>query len=636
MIFQEKNQVKLLELEENVLKLIESGDGAGGATGLGRAYGFRFRQDISDVMKDIGKKGNRSPRHIVITHSLAGGSGSGMVLPVLQQARRTFGEEPVIWVISVGEGKSEEKSQAKVNTPFIISDILQAHFDGIHAIKDPIELHHIRTFTRAISENYSQMEDKMKKILQICIGNRDFEKDYSPENSLFNNLSFLFDGGHQGDKGNQELDNYRDNLADLKKLSEKKSFAEDATGLRLNGSNLLAIKEIKEEIATSKIVNKSLNILPNSREKADSFSAWCEQELIGGARPAVQFWNNWKQLQKDPLSLFLTGKTAIKQTQSDDEKGNQEDYFVPDLTGSHINALLRYIYSSKDLELNGIKVVGKSPPLGMEKLSQVVEQTFEDQGEEKLSELKDELINYARSLDNYNDALERMTSHILSLSGGGKDPAIKSIVVSNAHLEMGVSASNHIDASGKIYTVYNSVIFDLMLNIIGPQLPTEPGVFINTDAEEFDHRDMLGHTIPPLVVGLMNQRDSVSLNESVVVKKNNALQEPIPTLLNAMISSEDINPNSKQPTANICFISIQQPDNKYLQMFQAMFGSRYKYMLGANPFEIMDINSAEIDNFCTNLMEIWKMMMSKYSMFLQMKGLILLIPKEYTAPILPI
>ena len=181
------------------------------------------------------------------------------------------------------------------------------------------------------------MEDKMKKILQICIGNRDFEKDYSPENSLFNNLSFLFDGGHQGDKGNQELDNYRDNLADLKKLSEKKSFAEDATGLRLNGSNLLAIKEIKEEIATSKIVNKSLNILPNSREKADSFSAWCEQELIGGARPAVQFWNNWKQLQKDPLSLFLTGKTAIKQTQSDDEKGNQEDYFVPDLTGSHIN-----------------------------------------------------------------------------------------------------------------------------------------------------------------------------------------------------------------------------------------------------------------------------------------------------------
>ena len=77
-------------------------------------------------MRDVGKKGNRSPQHIVISHGLAGGSGSGMVLPVLEQARRTFGEKPVIWVISVGEGSSEKKQTAKINTPFILSDILQA------------------------------------------------------------------------------------------------------------------------------------------------------------------------------------------------------------------------------------------------------------------------------------------------------------------------------------------------------------------------------------------------------------------------------------------------------------------------------------------------------------------------------
>jgi hypothetical protein len=602
-----EKSTKTVRTRRNVLKLIESGDGAGGATGLGRAYGFRFRQDISDVMKDIGRKGNRSPRHIVITHSLAGGSGSGMVLPVLQQARRTFGEEPVIWVISVGEGKSEEKSQAKVNTPFIISDILQAHFDGIHAIKDPIKLHHIRTFTRTISESYSQMEKEAKKVVQLCAENNKSKIDYDAENSLFKNLSYLLDGGHQGDKGNQELNNSLDCLTDLKELSGGNTFSNNGTtGVSLRDSNLLKIKEIKEELATVKIVDKSVNILPKTREDAKIFSTWCQQELIGGSRPAIHFWNRWVQLQKDPFSLFITGKTAIKQTQSDDEKVGQEDYFIPDLTGSHINSLLRYIFSTKDLKLNGLKVTGKSPTIGMEKLSEVLEQTYEEHGEERLNQLKEHLMNYARSLDNYNDALERMTSHILSLSGSGSDPAIKSIVVSNAHLEMGVSASNHIDASGKIYTVYNSVIFDLMLNIIGPQLPTEPGVFINTDAEEFDHRDMLGHTTPPLVVGLMNQRDSVSLNESVIVnKRRSALQEPIPTLLNAIISSKHINPNSKQTEPNLCFISNEQPDNKYLQMFQAIFGSRYKYMLGANPFEIIDITSTEIDKFCTNLMQIW-------------------------------
>ena len=90
-------------------------------------------------MKDVGKKGRSNPKHIVITHSLAGGSGSGMVLPVLQQARRTFGQDTVIWVVSVGEGASEARSAAKVNTPFIISDILQATYDGIHAIHKPIE-----------------------------------------------------------------------------------------------------------------------------------------------------------------------------------------------------------------------------------------------------------------------------------------------------------------------------------------------------------------------------------------------------------------------------------------------------------------------------------------------------------------
>ena len=56
------------------------------------------------------RKERSNPKHIVITHGLAGGSGSGMVLPVLQQTRRTFGQDTVIWVVSVGEGASEARS----------------------------------------------------------------------------------------------------------------------------------------------------------------------------------------------------------------------------------------------------------------------------------------------------------------------------------------------------------------------------------------------------------------------------------------------------------------------------------------------------------------------------------------------
>ena len=153
--------------KRNILKLIEDGKGAGGATGIGRAYGFRFHSDISEAMRDVGKKSNRHPQHIVITHSLSGGSGSGMVLPVLEQARRTFGDEPVIWVISVGEGSTEKKHTAKINTPFILSDILQAAYDGIHVIYEPITLSDVRKFTRDVGHHLEKMESSARTSFQF-------------------------------------------------------------------------------------------------------------------------------------------------------------------------------------------------------------------------------------------------------------------------------------------------------------------------------------------------------------------------------------------------------------------------------------------------------------------------------------
>ena len=78
------------------------------------------------------------PLHVIITHSYAGGSGSGMTLPILQHIRKSFDSDTVVWVMSVGEGDSEDKDQAVYNTPFIISDVLQAHYDGIHSPVEPV------------------------------------------------------------------------------------------------------------------------------------------------------------------------------------------------------------------------------------------------------------------------------------------------------------------------------------------------------------------------------------------------------------------------------------------------------------------------------------------------------------------
>ena len=88
----------------------------------------------------VGKKNGNSPTHIIVSHSFAGGSGSGMVLPVLQLLRSIFDADAMIWVVSVGEGLAENRISAAYNTPFILSDVLQAHYDGIHSAIDPFRV----------------------------------------------------------------------------------------------------------------------------------------------------------------------------------------------------------------------------------------------------------------------------------------------------------------------------------------------------------------------------------------------------------------------------------------------------------------------------------------------------------------
>ena len=86
------------------------------------------------------QENGNSPTHIIVSHSFAGGSGSGMVLPVLQLLRSIFDADAMIWVVSVGEGLAENRISAAYNTPFILSDVLQAHYDGIHSAIDPFRV----------------------------------------------------------------------------------------------------------------------------------------------------------------------------------------------------------------------------------------------------------------------------------------------------------------------------------------------------------------------------------------------------------------------------------------------------------------------------------------------------------------
>jgi hypothetical protein len=602
----------------NILKLIDTGDGAGGATGIGRAFGFRYATDISEAMKDVGKKGNRTPEHIVITHSLAGGSGSGMVLPVLERARKTFGEKPVIWVISVGEGSSEKRSTAKVNTPFIISDILQAHYDGIHAIHDPIEISHIRKFERQIKDASTGMVRESKSLIHAlstkhCVKLDD--KSNMKTEEIFAKFNVHFNGGTEGVRGTQMIEEFIEAAASMKELNGK-GVGEKGLNLgklpreMFNGINSETVKAM---IGTTQLVLDALGTLPEDAENAKYFSNWCTEEETGGVRPAVQFWNQWIKLARDPLTLLIRGRDEVKQSQSEEgDKRKEVLHYEPDLTGDQLKSVIRRLHSERKIKLGSKIPEFKVTKPGLEPLYSSLDKVITDAEDstEKLNQLRGIIESYAGSLARYNSAMSKIHRHILSLSGSGSDVGVKSIIVSNRHLEMGVETSNHIHSSGDAYTVFNSVIFDLMLNIIGPRLPSEPGVYINSDVEEFDHKDMVSITDPPLVVGLLNQRDSASLSEAVSVKPTGStykVPEAFTRMVNSLVSSLQVNPKAASPVKNIAFIT-QRPSQKYQDLFTGMFGSRYRYMLDTNPYDVIHMAGPErvdLDDFCQTVASLW-------------------------------
>ena len=588
--------------KRNILKLIEDGKGAGGATGIGRAYGFRFHSDISEAMRDVGKKSNRHPQHIVITHSLSGGSGSGMVLPVLEQARRTFGDEPVIWVISVGEGSTEKKHTAKINTPFILSDILQAAYDGIHVIYEPITLSDVRKFGRDVGHHLEKMESSARTILSIL------GTEVPGEKSVYEPLFSLLKRNNS--RSNEMITKIIESLESLQKmtLSRTKNGLKGVEPSKINSDRL----QMTTTLNSHTLFEVLKEMLPSNADESTLFSDWCEEENRDGTRDAVEFWRNWHTAIQDPLTIHLRGREKSALTKSDDGKSQSQTHFEPDLTGDQLRQLILRLYSETGTPRNGKDVPHISTKQGLDTLYQVFEDFLIDsEPGELIPKLEESVNEYGRNLDAYNSALLRMDRHILSLSGSGKDSGIKSIVVSNRHLEKGVEQTGEISVSSEAYTVFNSVIFDLMLNIIGPRLPTEPGVYITTDAEEYDHNDMLNSTKPPMVVGLLNQRDSASLSEPVTVGGQEArLQYPpkFEDLLLTILSSENLNDGADNVVKNIAFVEYSDGDAKFQRMFTAMFGSRFKYLLETDPFTTLTIGEKaqkEITMFSENLIQMW-------------------------------
>ena len=140
--------------------------GAGGQSGAGRSYAVRDEQTIKDTLDSISKRQGVS--HIMIFHSFSGGSGSGMVLPLLQYSKEIFPNAQV-FVCSAGvdsNGRYADEKYPNENTVYITSDVLQASTDSLHRKLDKIELLKWRKFGDDFSRLEGELYDLWENIAQ--------------------------------------------------------------------------------------------------------------------------------------------------------------------------------------------------------------------------------------------------------------------------------------------------------------------------------------------------------------------------------------------------------------------------------------------------------------------------------------
>ena len=546
----------------------------------------------------------------MITHSLAGGSGSGMVLPVLQFVRGLFPPDTIIWVMSVGIGASERRPSRKYNTPFIISDILQSTYDGIHIPIRPIDELEWQSYSKRIKQSYANLKDT--------------------SDTLCDKL------GIQSVRELNEI-NFRKTInqieRDLNKIKDTESeISPEENEITLVGGTTKSVG-YKKQLPDVNVpegtelfdIDNLLEFVPDGSEETALFQKWCWHKEYTGSRPALGFWNILSNSVLDPLSYVYEGRTKISESKSTESLEYSDD-FAPNFTYDDLTLVsksVRISLENLDRKRNNEKL--ETPPQGLgsllhlkEKIVASIKSAVEDQNKdewwsEEYKEFDTLLRTYGSYLESFNSTKLDYVTRVRSFSGAGKDDRVRHIMVSNRHLERGVDAATDIKSSGKTYTVYNSVLFDLMMNIMGTRLDYSIGeTGDGSSAEKFDDQDMIQNTQPPLVVGLLDLNEPTSLLESPRLMFTDDYKEiPIYTSINTLVTRIFSREKVTSELSNPLGFMQNYADNEFVflnRLIEAFFGTRLVSTLQHDPYEIINQNvdiRPDLAEFTDRAIESW-------------------------------
>ena len=459
---------KLRRLATNLALLDPNSKGCGGKMGRGRAFAVDAEEPLGTILAE--KAQRRTITQVCLIHSFTGGSGSGMVLPMLRKIKHTY-PEAIVWVLSAGDGQAGGARNGPQNVTYITSDILQSHYNALHHSPQKIDLNRWRRYAR-LSVPLSKLNEK-------------WDDEIKPYFTALNN--------------------------------QNKKVLEDKVSLGANFDRDFERSNMNQ--ALNKRARGPFSSLPKNKEQSELFESIISDPTTRSAEDLWNAWISWIQLAEDNGSRELRLAAENEPIFSDPKKN-----FVPKerfkTNRGHFIKIAQKLSRKVRYDAD---IVDESDEEEDQLFSQFVSSLDVEslaKNNVTIEELIEEINRYARMMRDYHHQLYEMTELISLNKGASDDPTVKHIIVSNAHLD---------PAAGEIYQgrqekfeIYNSTMTEVFVNIVhslvnesDDVLSLENNGIISSSYEVMDVSDMRNRTKPTTTAMVLELEDMSKISHIV-------------------------------------------------------------------------------------------------------------------------
>jgi hypothetical protein len=463
----------------NAILLDVGKKGSGGKMGKGRAYAVNAEAAISDSFRQ--KQEGKNIRQVCVVHSFAGGSGSGMILPVLRMIKQNL-PGAMVWVFSAGETAEGSSTHDAENVVYITSDILQARYNALHYKEKEITMKEWESFEENASLMYNELSSEWQRI-----------------------------SSHLPDLRGDDFENFK-----TETLSKLENKIHNTTG---QFENFFALKKPFDEL------DNPFDLIADEEEEQQQF--YRSASNTKSANEVTNIWRIFNELVEDEGSFSL--KPLVLRSNSTDSIGQEGTVGYP-TQFSHLKYICLGIRelvdnSNKDEARNQViekyedkKEIYHYAMHGVEaSINYDLEGVTNEFDAEDLEKL---LHDYANKMRNYHTLLSNQYENIKLNLAAGDDPNIKHVIISNGHLDL--AAKDIVPNRTQNYEIYNSIMTDTFLNLVHSIVENNTSPESNAIAstttlsnEVMDLNDMSGRTNPTSNATLLSLPEVLSTQNDI-------------------------------------------------------------------------------------------------------------------------